>query len=424
MAAKNKTGHQPLGATFNKLWSATLASNVADGLLKTSVPLLAATLTRDPVVVAALAAVVMLPWLFFAIPIGSLVDRVDRRKALWLANVIRFATSAALTVSIVTGTVNIPILYAVAFIIGAAEVLYDTTAQALIPQMLKPEQLERGNSRLSIGATMVGELVGSPLSGILYAAAIFLPFLSGTLGILLAAVLVAVIPGTYKAVMALDDNGEQQPRKSLWADMRFGISYLINDKVLLKLVLLTSSIGFFFSATGSTIVLFMLDVLQVPFALFGFVFLAGALGNIVGSFLAPKLSSRFGRMNMMALTIFASGVFTVLSGLAPNVWVWIVLSAFGGIAISQWNILLMSTYHQIIPNELFGRIHGTRRTLVWGLMPIGSLLGGLLALIDLRAPMIIGGSIAALIALLGVPFIRSLSSLLPESEPKSETEPS
>lgn len=416
MAEKTKVKREPLGATFNKLWSATLASNIADGLLKTAAPLLVATLTRDPVVVAALAAVVMLPWLFFAIPIGSLVDRVDRRKAMWVANAIRFAAASVLTVSIVTETISIPLLYIVAFIIGAAEVLYDTTAQALIPQILKPEQLERGNSRLSIGATMVGELLGAPLSGILYALAIFLPFMSSALGVLLAVVLVAIIPGSYKAIRALDDNGLELPKKSLWADMRFGISYLFREKVLLKLVLLTTSIGFFFSATGSTIVLFMLDVLDVPFALFGFVFLAGALGNIIGSVLAPRISERFGRMNVMAMTIFSSGVLTALSGLAPNVWVWIVLSVFGGIAISLWNILIMSTYHQIIPNELFGRIHGTRRTLVWGLMPIGALLGGVFALIDLRAPMIIGGTISAIIALFGVPFIRSLSSLIEEKK--------
>jgi MFS family permease len=414
LAEKTKVTREPLGSTFNKLWSATLASNVADGLLKTSAPLLAATLTKDPVVIAALAAVVMLPWLFFAIPIGSLVDRVDRRTALWVANAIRLVTLAGLTVSIVTETINIPILYLVAFIIGAAEVLYDTTGQALIPQVLKPEQLERGNSRLAIGATMVGELIGAPLSGILYALAIVLPFISSTLAMGLAVVLIAIVPGSYKAIKAIDDNGVELPKKSLWADMRFGISYLLKEKLLLKLVLLTTSIGFFFSATGSTMVLFMLDVLEVPFALFGFVFLAGAFGNVLGSVMAPKLSERFGRMNIMALTIFLSGVFIALGGIAPNVWVWIVLSVFGGIAIAHWNILLLSTYHQIIPNELFGRIHGTRRTLVWGLMPIGSLLGGLFALIDLRAPMIIGGTISAIIALLGVPFIRSLSSLIEE----------
>jgi hypothetical protein len=83
------------------------------------------------------------------------------------------------------------------------------------------------------------------------------------------------------------------------------------------------------------------------------------------------------------------------------------------ITITFWNVLLMSTYHQIIPNHLFGRIHGTRRTLVWGMMPIGSAVGGLLALIDLRAPFLIAGGICAVAALIGIPFVRSLGKLLP-----------
>lgn len=412
MGEKERAKLEPLGATFNKLWSATLASHLADGLFKTAVPLLAATLTRDPVIIAALAAVVMLPWLLFAIPIGSIVDRVDRRQAMALANSVRFAASAALTITIVTHVVNIPVLYVIAFIIGAADVLYDTTAQALLPQMLKPELLERGNSRLQIGATMVGEMVGSPLSGILYVAAIGLPFISGTLGVLLAAILVALIPGSYKQIMNLTDDGQAPAKTSLMADMKFGIRYLYEDKNLLKLVLFTTSVGFWFSATGSTMVLFMLHDLKVPVSLFGFVLLSGAVGNIIGGFVAPKLSGKFGRMNTMAVAIFMSGFVMTIGGFAPNVWIWIALAIIGGVAMAQWNILLMSTYHQIIPNELFGRIHGTRRTLVWGLMPIGSMVGGLLAKIDLRAPMVIGGGLAALIALLGIPFVRSLSKLV------------
>ncbi len=412
MGESKRVKLEPLGATFNKLWSATLASNVTDGLLKTAAPLLAATLTQDPVIIAALSAIVLLPWLFFAIPIGTLVDRVDRRKAMWAANVVRFTAAAFLTISIATGIVNIPILYLVAFIIGAAEVLYDTTAQALIPQVLKPEQLERGNSRLQIGATMVGELFGAPLSGLLYATAIILPFASGTLSILLAVILVALIPGSYRRISALEDDGTEAAKKSLLADMKFGIRYLYEDKILLKLVLFTTTVGFFFSATGSTMVLFMLKVLNVPIATFGLVMLAPAVGSVLGSVVATRLSTRFGRMNTMAIAIFMTGFVITLSGFAPNVWVWITLAVIYGIAMAQWNILLMSTYHQIIPNELFGRIHGTRRTLVWGLMPIGSMVGGLLATIDLRAPMIIGGALSAAVALLGVPFVRSLSKLV------------
>ena len=342
MGESKRVKLEPLGATFNKLWSATLASNVTDGLLKTSAPLLAATLTQDPVIIAALSAIVLLPWLFFAIPIGTLVDRVDRRKAMWAANVVRFTAAAFLTISIATGIVNIPILYLVAFIIGAAEVLYDTTAQALIPQVLKPEQLERGNSRLQIGATMVGELFGAPLSGLLYATAIILPFASGTLSILVAVILVALIPGSYRRISALEDDGTEAAKKSLFADMKFGIRYLYEDKILLKLVLFTTTVGFFFSATGSTMVLFMLKVLNVPIATFGLVMLAPAVGSVLGSVVASRLSTRFGRMNTMAIAIFMTGFVITLSGFAPNVWVWIALAVIYGIAMAQWNILLMS----------------------------------------------------------------------------------
>jgi MFS family permease len=117
------------------------------------------------------------------------------------------------------------------------------------------------------------------------------------------------------------------------------------------------------------------------------------------------------------LAIVGSGVFIFATGFVNDLWTWSLLQILGGISMSFWNILLMSTYHQIIPNELFGRIHGTRRTLVWGMMPIGAMVGGLIAKFDLRAPMIIGGGIAAVIALIGLPFVRRLASLISEPQP-------
>ena len=76
----------------------------------------------------------------------------------------------------------------------------------------------------------------------------------------------------------------------------------------------------------------------------------------------------------MTLGITLSSVLLLIQGFSPNIYVFVALATLGGFAISQWNILLMATYQTIIPNELYGRIHGTRRTLVWGMMPIGSLI--------------------------------------------------
>ncbi len=407
---------ESFGVAFNRLWLASLASNVADGLFKTAVPLLAAVLTRDPVLIASLGAVVMLPWLLFAIPIGTVVDRVDRKSALAFANAVRVGAGAVLSAAIIGGWVSFWLLCLVAFVIGIAEVLYDTTAQALVPTLLEPKHLERANSRLEVGGLILGEMIGTPLSGVLFVAAVAIPFVAGNVGILIAFVLVLMIAGSHKSTR----DQSSQKTTTMLADMKFGIRYLYENKTLLKIVLFTTLAGFWFSATGSTIVLFLLDTLNVPTAFFGLVMLANAVGSIFGGIFAPKLSAKFGRMNIMAIGLVASGLCALAAGFAGQIWIWIIFQVLDGAAITLWNILLMSTYHQIIPNELFGRIHGTRRTLVWGVMPIGAIVGGLLAKSDLRAPMIVGGALVTVIALLGVPFIRSLSNLVNEKLPSEQ----
>jgi len=111
----------------------------------------------------------------------------------------------------------------------------------------------------------------------------------------------------------------------------------------------------------------------------------------------------------MTLGITGSSIILLFQGFAPNIYIFVALATFGSFAISQWNILLMATYQTIIPNELYGRIHGTRRTLVWGMMPIGSLIGGVLAHFSLRLPMYVGGVIASVIALSSITFLMSVA---------------
>lgn len=407
-----KTLKESLGPAFNRLWTASLASNLADGLLKTSALLLAATLTKDPLVISIGAALLMLPWLLFAIPIGGLVDRVDRRLLLATANAVRFMMAAFLAVTISLDIVNIPILYFVVFVIGVAEVLYDTTGQSMIPQILKTEHLERGNSRLEIGSVTVGEFIGSPLSGVLYTFSIALPFVLGSAGIFVAGVLVLMIPGNFKKAITRDEYDQPIEPTKFWADIRFGIKYLFENKTLLKLVILTASVGMFSAATSSTVVLFLTEELGVEPVWFGFVFTVPAVGAILGSITAPKVSARFGRTTVMAYSMIAFCAAAVITGFSPNIVFFALAGLLMSTTVTWWNVLLMSTYHQIIPNELFGRIHGTRRTLVWGLMPIGSLLGGFIATFGLRMPYLIAGGIALVIAFVGFRFTVGLKRLI------------
>jgi MFS family permease len=155
--------------------------------------------------------------------------------------------------------------------------------------------------------------------------------------------------------------------------------------------------------------LFIIKELELPKQLFGVVLTIQGIGAITGAFMAPRLSKKFGRSRVMTFGITSSSLVLLLQGFSPNIYVFVALATFGAFAVSQWNILLMATYQTVIPNELYGRIHGTRRTLVWGMMPVGSLLGGVLAHYSLRLPMYVGGVIATTLAFLSIGFLLNIA---------------
>lgn len=396
-----------MGPAFNRMWASSIVSNLSDGILIAAAPLLAISLTDSTVLISAIGAMVMLPWLLFAIPIGVLVDRIDRRFILAGANATRSAVVGLLALLIATEHVSIYWLLFSAFVIGVCEVAADTTAQSLIPQILEEKNFEKGNSRLQISETVIQGFVGAPLSGFIYAIAISLPFFINSLGFAISALLALSIPIKYLQDVRSDNAPKE--KKNFIADMKFGIRYLYNEKVLRRLVVTTASIGVCYSMGTATMVLFIIEELELPKQLFGVILTIQGLGAIAGAFVAPRLSEKLGRSYVMTFGIVSSSVVLLLQGFSNNIYIFVALATFGGFAISQWNILLMATYQTVIPNELYGRIHGTRRTLVWGMMPIGSLLGGVLAHYSLRLPMYVGGFIATGLAVLSIGFLLNIS---------------
>ena len=398
-----------MGPAFNRMWSASLISNLADGVLFAAVPILAISLTDNTVLISAIGAMVMVPWLLFAIPIGAMVDQLDRRYILAGANALRGLIVGVLAYMIAVDLVTIYLLIAVAFIIGVCEVAADTTSQSLIPQILDEESYEKGNSRLQMSETVVQGFIGAPLSGFLYAFAIYLPFFFNSVGFVFTAVLALSIPIKYLQDVRQEEAAARNKRNFV-SDIKFGINFLYNHQVLRRIVITTSLIGVCYAIGTSTIVLFMINELSLPKPLFGVVLTIEGIGAILGALVAPRASKRFGRSATMTFGIFFSSLLLLLQGFSPNIYVFVALATLGSFTIAQWNILIMATYQTIIPNEIFGRVHGTRRTLVWGLMPIGSLLGGVLAHFGLRIPLYVGGSIATVIAFFSINFLRQIGA--------------
>lgn len=400
---------EKLGPAFNRLFSASVISNLSDGLLAVAAPLLAISLTKDPILISMLSAFVMLPWLLFAIPIGLIVDRSNKRILITFTNSIRFITAGLVALAISTDTITIYWLLLATFLIGTCEVATDTAAQSLIPVILEKKNFEKANSRMNIAETVIQNFIGAPLSGFLYATSIVLPFILNSLGFLVAAIFVLMIPAH------LISNGssaetEDAEKKSFISEIKFGLNYLWNDRPLRRLVATTTSLGFFYSVSTSTLILFITETLEVQAKYFGVLMAGAGSGGVLGGILTPVLSKKFGRGSVLAVAIFISSITVLFQGISPNVWVFGVIGFISAFAITNWNILLMSCYQVLIPAELYGRIHGARRTFVWGVMPIGALLGGVIAQSGLRLPLIIGGTATTLISISAFTFVYRLGN--------------
>jgi MFS family permease len=235
----------------------------------------------------------------------------------------------------------------------------------------------------------------------------WLPFFINSIGYAVAMLLALSIPIQYLQDVRVESSKENKPH--FVEDIKFGIKYLYNHKVLRRLVVTTATIGVCYSMGTATMVLFIIKELELAPKYFGVILTIQGIGALLGAIVAPKASKKFGRSIMMTIGITGSSVILLAQGFSPNIYIFVALATLGGFAIAQWNILLMATYQTVIPNELYGRIHGTRRTLVWGMMPIGSVLGGVLAHYSLRLPMYVGGVIASVIAISSIKFFMSIA---------------
>jgi MFS family permease len=385
---------------------ANVSSSLGDGIAKVAAPLLAARLTDDPLLVSGIAAVSMLPWLIFSIPAGILLDRIDRRRAMALANGVRTLLAALLLTLFATDTLTVWWLYVVMFTYGAFETVYDGALRAVLPSVVDRPDLPRANSRVEAGEIVVERFLSGPLTSALFAVSVVVPLGINVLTYAVAGVMALFLP--YAAAGAHRTHPTGEPRIAWYRQFTDGFRYIVGNPMLRRLWIISVAIALCFSAATATMVLYVLNRLGLPEAWYGAFILAGAVGSLGAAALADRLKVRFGAGPVMAVAQTLSLASLVLMGAVPVLGVvafGYLLSAGGTTA---WNILVMSLRQAAIPSRLLGRVHGTWRTLLWGTMPLGSLLGGLLGRVDLRAPFLIAGGLATLVALVSFRFLAGL----------------
>ena len=397
---------QRLGAEFGKVFTANLSSSLADGIARTAVPLLAVQLTTDPLLISGIAALQMVPWLLFAIPAGLIVDGVDRRLALAISNTLRTLLAALLFVLALTGSLSIWTLYLVIFLYGIGETIYDGAIRAVVPSLVPKAQLPTANGRIEAAENVVQNFLAGPITSLLFAVTVLIPLGVNALAFALAAVLALFLPRVASGRQFAAASTE--PRVPWYRQLGDGYRFIFGNRMLTTLLFLSTFIGLMFSAATATFVLFLIDDQGLPEEWFGVFALTAAAGGVLGSLLAPVLTARFRAGPTMAVASVTTTAPIILLSFFPNLWVagvtWFVTSA----AVLVWNVLVMSLRQAIIPGRLLGRVHGSWRTILWGSMPVGSLLGGIIGRVDIVLPFLVGGGLATLAGVVFFRFLRRL----------------
>ncbi|WKZ83634.1 MAG: MFS transporter [Acidimicrobiia bacterium] len=455
MTAAVETPARPkLSRNYWRLWTGSVFSNLGDGIGFIAHAWLASAVTRDPVLISLIAVASRLPWLVFTLPAGVITDRVDRRKLMVAMDVVRAGLVFAVAFTVLAAQSGLPspaevaagvsvstdlglytLLLVVVLLMGMAEVLRDNSAQTFLPSIVKPENLERANGTLWGAEMVMNSFVGPPIGSLLLGIGFALPFFLNAGGFALAAGLVFLISGEFRSSGRTEaQNGVKVDWKG---EVREGFAWLWRHPVLRSMAIILGILNALGMMTFSTFILFAQENLDMETGLFtgvlrpvasafgadsvaAFIFsvmmMAGAIGGVLGSILAPRVAAKMGRGPALYMTIVVGGASSAVIGATDRWWTVFLMFLMGMFTGVVWNVITVSFRQTIIPDALLGRVNSVYRFFGWGMMPIGSILGGLVVAAftplvgrsdALRWPFFVAAAIHAVLLVYAVPRLSS-----------------
>jgi MFS family permease len=362
--------------------------------------------------VSLVAAAAGLPWLLFGLPAGALVDRWDRKRVLWGVDFGRTAVIGLLAVAVAGDLATLPLLIVAALLLGSAETLFDSAAQAALPAMVPVAQLERANGRLYAGMLVAGGFAGPPLGGVLFGVAAAAPFGFDAVTFLAAALLALGLRADLTVPAAATATGPGEParrfRFRFRAQIAEGVRWLWRNRVLRAMWLLLTLWNLAENAILAVLVLWALEVLRLHEAAYGVLLTGLAAGGVLGGLLADRLGRRFGAGRGIAASLWVTVLSYLGLGLTSHGVAGFVLLGLVGAAAMVWNVLTASFRQAVVPGRLQGRVNSVYRAATWGVIPVGAALGGAAAdRLGLRTPFLLGAALLAAAGAVGLPRLRT-----------------
>ncbi|HKC21142.1 MAG TPA: MFS transporter [Gaiellaceae bacterium] len=376
---------------FIRLWSAETVSQFGTQFTLLALPLVAIdALHVSAFEVAALTTVEFLPFLLVSLPAGVWVDRLRRRPILIAGDLARALLFASVPVAYWTGHLSMAQLYVVAFLGGIATVFFDVAYQSYLPSLVERQQLIDGNAKLEISRA-AAQLGGPGLAGIV------IDFLRAPAALAFDAVSYV---GSALFIFSIrkpeSSVRTDAPRRRMREELREGLRWVLRHPYLKNIAACTALFNFWGNMGFAVLLVFARRELHLSPLAIGLAFTLSNIGPLLAAFNADRISSRFGvGRTIIAASIIGAPTFLVIP-FAPegNAALAVLIPAFviGGLSNVIYNVTQVSLRQAITPERLQGRMNSVMRFIVWGTIPLGSIIGGVLASqIGVKETLIVSG---------------------------------
>ena len=412
----SKTRREPLGRRFRLLLSAAVCSGLGNGMAATAFPLLAARMTDDARLVVGVTVASYLPWLLFGLPAGVLGDRYRPERLVPLVEGARSLLLLAFAIVVAAGTRPIVALYAVVFLITSGDTIFTGVTHAVVPRVAPADGLARANGAMYGAQTASENVVGPALGGLLFVVAASLPFILDGVSFVVSGALALL------AVRGVIDRRERVVvPTSFRADLRDGVRYFRASPVLPVLLVLITGFAFCQAIMIGPLVLFALHTLHLSSTGFGLMVGISSIGNVLGSLVAGRVVSRFSPTSVLRAAGLVVAVSYFLAGISRQAVPATAALTLETIAVGVGVVAHVTLRQQVLDPAMFARAGNIFRTATMGIMPVGALVGGVLAQsIGLRAPLIAAAVLQFVVVVVATPMLsRRSRPLLPEPVPTS-----
>jgi MFS family permease len=407
-----------LGGRFWQFWTATLLANLGDGIGMAAFPLLAASITRDPFAVAAVAAATSIPWLVTGLIAGSLADRHNARTLLVLADLTRVAVLGVLIIALTLGQPPVLLVAVVAFALGVSETVRDTTASTVVPRLVPTQLLERANGRMVAGEVVTNSFAGPLVGGVLFAVGAALPFVANSAVLVFAVLLVVGLPVGLLGRSSekpehvdpaervgcgdpADPTDRADPHADSGRGILDGLRWLAGHRTLRVLLLVGALVTIADGGWYAIFVLFSEQRLGLGPSGFGALLAFGALGGLLGAWPAERIIGVDRHGPALLGSIVLTALTPVLLLVAPTLWAAGAVVVITSAGFGVFDVAVASLRQRLSPHRLLGRVVAAYRTALHGAGALGTLAGGgIAAAYGLGAPLIMSAVIGIIACVL------------------------